>query len=105
MEAPAVVPPLPAAVEVAAYRIILEALTNVERHAHAQHCLIRLELTDERSLCLSICDDGHGLPDEYHAGVGISSMRERVAELSGTFKITAQPGGGTRVQVRLPLKS
>jgi signal transduction histidine kinase len=105
VEAPADVPLLPAAVEVAAYRITLEALTNVERHAHAQHCLVHLELADERSLRLSIVDDGCGLPDEYHAGIGITSMRERVAELGGEFTLTAKPGGGTHVQVQLPLKS
>jgi len=105
VEAPADVPLLPAAVEVAAYRIILEALTNVERHAYAQHCLVRLELADERCLRLSIVDDGRGLPDDYHAGVGITSMRERVAELGGEFTIIAKPGGGSHVQVRLPLKS
>ena len=105
VEAPADVPPLPAAIEVAAYRIVLEALTNVERHAHAQHCLVRLELASEQSLSLSISDDGRGLPRDYQAGVGIASMRERAAELGGDCMLTAQPGGGTSVQVRLPLKS
>ena len=105
VEAPADVPPLPAAVEVAAYRIALEALTNVERHAHAQHCLVRLELAGGQSLGLSISDDGRGLPGDYQAGVGIASMRERAAELGGDCTLTAQPGGGTSVQVRLPLKS
>lgn len=105
VEAPADVPPLLAAVEVAAYRIVLEALTNVERHAHAQHCLVRLELASEQSLSLSISDDGRGLPGDYRAGVGIASMRERAAELGGDCTLTAQPGGGTRLQVRLPLKS
>ncbi|MBV9258719.1 MAG: sensor histidine kinase, partial [Ktedonobacteraceae bacterium] len=105
IEAPADVPLLPAAVEVAAYRIILEALTNVERHAHAQRCLVRLELVDEQYLGISIADDGRGLPDDYRAGVGITSMRERVAELGGEFTISAKPGGGTHVQVRFPLKS
>jgi signal transduction histidine kinase len=92
-------------VEVAAYRIALEALTNVERHAHAQHCLLRLELSDERSLCLSIIDDGRGLPGDYHPGVGITSMRERVAELGGACTIMAQAPSGTCISVQLPLKS
>jgi len=105
IEAPVDVPLLPAAVEVAAFRIVLEAITNVERHAQARHCLVRLELTDERSLCLSIIDDGRGLPNDYHAGVGIISMRERIAELGGEFALAAQPGGGTHIQVRFPLKS
>jgi signal transduction histidine kinase len=105
VDAPADVPELSAAVEVAAYRIALEALTNVERHAHARHCLVRLELASEQFLCLSISDDGRGLPGDYQAGVGIASMRERTAELGGDCALTAEPGGGTHVQVRLPLKS
>jgi signal transduction histidine kinase len=98
-------PPLPAAVEVAAYRIVLEALTNVEHHAHAQSCLVRLEVMNKQFLHLSIIDDGCGLPDDYHAGVGITSMRERVAELGGKYTIAAEAEGGTCVDVWLPLKS
>jgi len=105
VEAPETSPELSAAVEVATYRITLEALTNVERHAHAQHCFVHLEFPDERSLCFSIVDDGCGLPGEYHVGVGITSMRERAAELGGDCTLTSQSGGGTRVQVWLPLKS
>ncbi|GHO58989.1 GAF domain-containing sensor histidine kinase [Ktedonobacter robiniae] len=95
---------LSAAVEVAAYRIALEALTNVVRHAQAQHCFLRLVLA-ERFLYLSVSDDGCGLSEESHAGVGITSMRERVAELGGEFMLTTTQGRGTCVQVRLPLKS
>ena len=94
-------PPLPAAVEVAAYRIALEALTNVARHAQAQECVIRLALDD--ALQLEITDDGIGLPKGYQAGVGLTSMRERAAELGGACVIEARPEGGTRVLARLPL--
>ena len=104
LEAPAEMPTLPAAVEVAAYRVLLEALTNVVRHASAQHCLVRLELADAQILHLSVTDDGCGLPDRYRVGVGISSFRERVAELGGTCVIGTEITGGTRVFVRLPLK-
>jgi signal transduction histidine kinase len=103
IEAPEAMPPLPAAVEVAAYRIILEALTNVERHAQAHTCLVRLNLTEAGALCLDITDDGHGLSEHATAGVGLTSMRERSAELGGACQITAEPTGGTRVWVRLPL--
>ncbi len=103
IEAPDDLPPLPAAVEVAAYRIVLEALTNTERHAQAQNCLVHLQLTGTRALCLDIVDDGCGLPNDYHAGVRITSMRERAAELGGECTITVRPTGGTHVQVRLPL--
>ncbi len=95
--------PLPAAVEVAAYRIALEALTNVARHAQAKHCHIDLEMTSDPALCLEITDDGCGLPDNGRAGVGLSAMRERAAELGGECHITREPLGGTRVWVRLPL--
>ncbi|HLY31149.1 MAG TPA: histidine kinase [Ktedonobacterales bacterium] len=105
VEAPDDLPPLPAAVEVAAYRIALEAITNVERHAHAQRCFVRLEVENERALCLSISDDGCGLPDEYHAGVGVTSIHERVMELGGACDIMRQATGGTCVSVRLPLTS
>jgi signal transduction histidine kinase len=103
IEAPEEMPPLPAAVEVAAYRIVLEALTNVERHAHAHTCLVRLELTEVGALRLDITDDGSGLPDPSRMGVGLTSMRERAAELGGECKITSEPTQGTHVWVRLPL--
>jgi len=94
-------PALPAAVEVAAYRIVQEALTNVVRHAQARTCVIRLSLLD--GLQLEITDDGMGLPTEQHAGVGLLSMRERAAEVGGTCDVGPAPGQGTRVLVDLPL--
>ncbi len=103
VEAPAQMPELPAAVEVAAYRITLEALTNVKRHAQAQNCLVSLALAGGDALSLTVRDDGRGLPDSYRTGVGISSMRERVAELGGTFNLTSRMGEGTCIQVRLPV--
>jgi signal transduction histidine kinase len=102
LEAPDRLPALPAAVEVAAYRIVQEGLTNVVKHAHATHCLVRLALRDD-ALQIEIADDGVGLPGERRAGVGLSSMRERAAELSGTCTIEEIDGGGTRVCARLPL--
>jgi len=100
-------PPLPAAVEVAAYHIAREALTNVVRHAQAQHCTLRLALDSGESgrLRLSIEDDGLGFAGSMPAGVGLTSMRERAAELGGTCTIKAEPGKGTRVRAELPLSS
>jgi len=100
-DAPNHLPLLPAAVEVAAYHIALEALTNVARHANAHTCRIRLWL--ESGLCLEITDDGDGMPMNKHAGVGLTSMRERAAELGGEFKIEPGTTHGTRVRARLPL--
>lgn len=95
-------PPLSAAVEVAAYRIATEALTNVVRHAAARRC--RVSLLANGALQLVIQDDGTGLPAEYHAGVGLTSMRERAAELGGTCVIESRADGGTRIEARLPIE-
>jgi signal transduction histidine kinase len=99
--APERLPALPAAVEVAAYRITQEALTNVVRHARAHTCHIRLTLDD--ALHLEISDDGRGLPAERRAGVGLTAMRERAAELGGTCVVEPAPLGGTRVLACLPI--
>ena len=80
MEVPAPLPALPAAVEVAAYRIGLEALTNVARHAQAAACVIRL-CQDGGALSVEIADDGIGIAAAAPAGVGLRSMRERAEEL------------------------
>ncbi|MEV6495605.1 ATP-binding protein, partial [Actinoplanes sp. NPDC051633] len=99
--APDPLPPLPAAVEVAAYRIATEAITNVARHAHASSCLLRLEVGDE--LTIDVRDDGVGLPANRPVGVGLPSMAERAAELGGRCDLTVADGGGTRVLAHLPL--
>ncbi len=101
IEAPERLPPLPAAVEVAAYRIACEALTNAARHAAARTCHVRITL--DGGLRLEIVDDGVGLPSERRAGVGLLSMRERAEELGGTCAVGPGPTGGTRVVARLPL--
>jgi signal transduction histidine kinase len=101
IEAPDSLPPMAAAVEVAAYRIVQEALTNVVRHAHAHTGWIRVNMDD--ALRLEITDDGLGLPALRHIGVGLLSMRERAEELGGTCIVERHPAGGTRVLARLPL--
>jgi signal transduction histidine kinase len=99
-------PPLAAAVEVAAYRIAQEGLTNIVRHAQAKECQLRLSLLegDTRALYLEIIDDGIGLPRKHRPGVGMNSMRERAAELGGYCVIEPGSGGGTRVLACLPLR-
>lgn len=90
-------------VEVAAYRICLEAVTNVVRHADARTCEVAVEMDGDR-LRVSIEDDGQGIGDaEPH--VGLHSMAERTAEVGGHLEITARDAGGTRVQATLPLAS
>lgn len=103
VQVPDYLPPLPAAVEVAAYRIVQEALTNVVRHAQAPTCTIQLSLAD--GLEIEISDDGVGLPAERHLGIGLTSMKERAAELGGSCVVEQAPGGGTRVRAHLPLPS
>jgi signal transduction histidine kinase len=94
---------MPAAVEVAAYRIVTEALTNVMRHARASTCEVSIDGRD--ALELWIRDDGVGLPASAGTrhGVGLNSMRERAEELGGTFQLTPVFSGGTQIFVRLPL--
>jgi signal transduction histidine kinase len=101
IDAPERLPHLPAAVEVATYRIAQEAMTNVVRHANARSCLVRLSL--DGALELEITDDGIGIPPDHPAGVGLASMRERAIELGGKCEILLPPAGGTSVLARLPL--
>ncbi|TWG95084.1 histidine kinase/DNA gyrase B/HSP90-like ATPase [Nocardioides sp. J9] len=95
---------LPAAVEVAAYRIAGEALTNVARHAQASGVRLRLDVTGD-DLLVEVADDGVGIAPDRTAGVGLSSLRERAAELGGSTTITSPPDGGTVVSARLPLRT
>ncbi|MFI0409763.1 sensor histidine kinase [Actinomadura sp. 3N508] len=92
---------LPAAAEVAAYRIVQEALTNVHRHAKAGSAVVRLHLNGD--LHVTVDDDGVGLPTQVRSGVGMSSMRERAAELGGSCTVGPGPQGGTLVRARLPV--
>lgn len=103
VEAPENLPPLPAAVEVAAYRIAQEGLNNVMQHSKAGNCRFRLSLEKE-NLLLEIVDDGIGIQEGYTSGIGLNSMRERAEELGGTYLVSIARGGGTRVAVKLPIR-
>lgn len=102
VEGPHQLDELPAAVEVAVYRISEEAINNAGQHANADHCWLRLQAGRELSLIIE--DDGQGLPVDHKAGVGILSMRERTEELGGEFTISARQPQGTRIEVSLPLQ-
>ena len=94
-------PPLPAAVEVAAYRIVTEAVTNVVRHAAAGSCLVRVT-ADGPLLRLTVADDGRGVPvDVARGGNGLQTMRERAEELRGRLQVVSTDG--TTVVAELPL--
>ena len=104
LEVPDNLPPLSAAVEVAAYRIALEAMTNVHRHAQASTCIVRIcPDKDAHNLCVEVIDNGRGVSMKQSAGVGLTAMRERALELGGRFTIETPSKGGTHVQVELPL--
>jgi signal transduction histidine kinase len=96
---------LPAAVEVACYRIAQEALANVVRHARASHCSIRIRLDEDAgALSVEVEDDGRGIKDDDSAGVGMISMRERTEELGGWCTVESVVGGGTLVRALLPFQ-
>jgi len=91
----------PSVVEVAVYRITVEALLNAARHAHARRADISVRMTDG-GLILDVDDDGTGMGPDSEPGVGTLSMRERAAELGGSLTIVRSPLGGVRVHAELP---
>jgi two-component system, NarL family, sensor kinase len=99
---PEVLPDLPAAVEVAAYRIVVESLTNVARHAGASRAVVELVARDG-SLHVLVTDDGRSA-GAWAAGVGMSSMRERAEQVGGTLRTSPGADGG-RVEASIPLQS
>ncbi len=95
---------LPAAVEVAVYRIVTEALTNVIRHAGAEQCWLTISTGTTGSVVLiDVVDDGVGIPVGVPAGVGTAAMRERATEVGGVVRVTPHEPHGTHVHVRIPL--
>lgn len=94
---------LPAVVEQGAYLVVLEALNNVVRHAHAKDCEVSVILAS-RELVLRVADDGVGLVQPYVSGIGITSMRSRVQALGGIFTLGGAPEGGTLLQARIPVE-
>ncbi|MCZ2524759.1 MULTISPECIES: sensor histidine kinase [Streptomyces] len=90
----------PAAVEVAAYFAVSEALTNAAKHSGATRVEVSLR-TDGRALHATVSDDGRGGAAEEH-GSGIAGIRQRVAAFDGTTEVTSPPGGPTTIRVELP---
>jgi signal transduction histidine kinase len=97
---PSTPPQLPAAVEVAVYRIVTEALTNVVRHANAERCWLRIVADD--LVEIDVIDDGIGIEQRRSDGVGVTAMRERAAELGGAVRLVRGPTCGTHLHVQLP---
>jgi signal transduction histidine kinase len=97
--------PLPAEVDLSAFRIVQEAVTNVIRHAGTRHCQVSIGCHDEE-LSIEVTDDGRGagnVESTAPAGYGITGMRERAGLLGGQLTAGPRPGGGFRVAARLPL--
>ncbi|MFE2922922.1 sensor histidine kinase [Streptomyces goshikiensis] len=100
--------PLPADIDLSAYRIVQEALTNVVRHAGTGHCRVDIDYGDEE-LSVEVVDDGRGVAGNGVAGngaahgFGIVGMRERAGLLHGRLSAGPRPEGGFRVAARLPL--
>ncbi|MDQ0899636.1 histidine kinase [Paenibacillus sp. V4I7] len=108
LHAPQPLPSLPAAVEVAVYRIVTESLVNVIKHAKATSCTIRLDVSSSHQLLVEISDNGTVLParsgiSSSKGGIGLVSIRERATELGGHCTIERLENGGTRVMAVLPL--
>ncbi|MEV6192066.1 histidine kinase [Streptomyces sp. NPDC051920] len=101
IDAPPRLPPLPAAVEVAAYRVAVEAMTNIARHSDGTTARLSLQLTDIARLRVTVTDSGR-CTVPWTPGVGIRSMHERVEEIGGTLTIDTTPEGAT-VIAELPL--
>jgi signal transduction histidine kinase len=102
LEAPDDLGDLPGRVELAAYRIVCEALTNVTRHAEATRCRV-IVASGTGQLRLTVDDNGRGLVEPVQVGIGTASMMERAAALGGRCRLGRSPLGGTRVEVSLPL--
>ncbi len=94
--------PLPAGLELSAYRIVQEALTNAHRHSGADTVQVRVAYGDER-LVLRVCDDGRGAPERWESGHGLVGMRERVAVHRGELDVMNHPGRGFEVLATLPI--
>lgn len=98
---PASLPPLPAAVEVAAFRIAAEAMTNVSRHSGATRCVVHIAVNG--AFELTVTDNGGGARPGTSSGVGWTSMSERAEELGGSCTVASRSGGGLVVRAVLPL--
>ena len=94
-------PPIPAAVEVAAYRIASEAMTNVAKHSGARRCTIDVGI--DGTLAVTVTDNGRGTTRALRRGVGWTSMTDRASELGGSCTIASRIEGGLVVRAVLPL--
>ena len=103
VDAPAELAPLPPEIETAAYKIGVEALTNVARHSGARTCIVQLRRgAGAGAVNVEISDDGRGPHEQRIAGLGLSTMGQRAEMLGGVLEVAEATGGGTRVVATLP---
>jgi signal transduction histidine kinase len=95
---------LPAAVEVATYRIVAEAVTNAIKHGCARHVAVQVTVPGQ-CVVVEVCDDGRGSATPHDEGVGLVSMRERAVEIGGTLVIDSPAQRGTRLRAELPVET
>jgi two-component system sensor histidine kinase UhpB len=96
---------LPQEVQIVAYRVAQEALSNAVRHSGARHLDVRLGRTDD-SIELEVADDGQGFSfDEASQGLGLGGMRERAMLVNGTLELESRPQNGTRIRLRVPIET
>jgi signal transduction histidine kinase len=94
--------PLPTGVDVNAYRVIQEGLTNALKHAGSAHASVRLRY-EEEALAIEVADDGRGPSATPGVGHGLVGVRERVGMFGGTVEAGPRPGGGFLVRVTIPV--
>ncbi|WP_028804586.1 sensor histidine kinase [Streptomyces sp. 142MFCol3.1] len=94
--------PLPADIDLSAFRIVQESVTNVVRHAGTTACRVTVDHRDDE-VVVDVTDDGRGRGSTTDTGFGLLGMRERVALLHGEFSAGPRAEGGFRVTARLPL--
>lgn len=95
---------VPDAVQQTAWLLVLEATSNIVRHAHATRASVAVS-REAQALSVVVEDDGVGMGAAYLSGMGVTSMRRRVQALGGSFSIAERPGGGTAVTARIPLEA
>ncbi|MCX2727203.1 sensor histidine kinase [Thermomicrobium sp. 4228-Ro] len=107
VEMPEALPPLTPEQELAAFRVVQEALHNVQRHSHARHCWLRIS-AHPSEIVIEVADDGQGFRPEpvvptSSGGFGLQGMRERAELVGGQLDIQSQPSQGTTIRLRIPL--
>jgi signal transduction histidine kinase len=94
---------LPPGVDLAAYRVVQEALTNVIKHANQARAAVRIEYRQDE-LVITVSDDGRAVRASGAGGRGLIGLRERIAIYGGELEAGPRPGGGWRVRARIPLE-